>query len=129
MFTIFAYSKLVSNRLRYGNKEWSNLNVPASTACLQLYNWSDKSTYIRPPKYLNEMVFGETETELKNMRCLVKLENDVTCDLISPAGSIVRSSAAGEYLSDQGLVPRQFQSFGARRGNSEVTRLKINLSA
>ena len=96
------------------------MNVPAQASCQQLFQWSAQSTFIRPPSYLKEMV-DNTETELKHMRCLLKLEDDVTCDLISPAGSIVRSSAAGEYLLDQGLVPRQFQSFGARRGNSEVS--------
>ena len=112
--------KLVSNRLRFGNKEWSNLNVPAKSSCQQLFQWSEESTFIRSPSYLHEMVTSQNTSELKKMRCLVKLEDDVTCDLISPAGSIVRSSAAGEYLLEQGLVPRQFQSFGARRGNSEV---------
>ena len=66
------------------------------------------------------MVLETTTDPLKNMRCLLKLGNDITCDLISPAGSIVRNSPAAEYLSDSGLVPRQFHSFGARRGNSEI---------
>ena len=118
--------KLVSNRLRFGNKEWSNLNVPAQGSCQELFQWSPESTFIRPPSYLKEMMVDNTKTtELKKMRCLLKLEDDVTCDLISPAGSIVRSSAAGEYLLGQGLVPRQFQSFGARRGNSEVISFRI----
>merc|ERR1719211_562756 len=59
-------------------------------------------------------------SEMKNMRCLLKLEDNVTCDLISPAGSIVRASPAADYLTERGLVPRQFQSYGTRRGNSEV---------
>ena len=66
------------------------------------------------------MVLETTTDPLKKMRCLLKLGNDITCDLISPAGSIVRNSPAAEYLSDSGLVPRQFHSFGARRGNSEI---------
>ena len=63
----------------------------------------------------------KTRSDMKNMRCLLKLEDNITCDLISPAGSIVRGSPAGEYLAERGLVPRQFQSFGTRRGNSEVS--------
>ena len=109
--------KLVSNRINYGNKEWSNLQVPNKAGNSLLYQWNIDSTFIRPPNYLQDM----TElSDLKNMRCLLKLGNNVTCDLISPAGSIVRGSSAAEYLTQKGLVPRQFQSFGTRRGNSEV---------
>ncbi len=64
-----------------------------------------------------------TLTELKGMRCLLKLEDNITCDLISPAGSIVRASPAADYLMAKGLVPRQFQSYGTRRGNSEVYKI------
>ena len=67
------------------------------------------------------MTVTETiDDTLKSMRCLLKLGDDITCDLISPAGSIVRNSPAADYLSEAGLVPRQFHSYGARRGNSEV---------
>lgn len=111
--------KLVSNRISYGNKEWSNLNVPNSSENSLLYQWNPLSTFIQPPNYLQEMMTG-TMTQMKNMRCLLKLEDNVTCDLISPAGSIVRASPAADYLTERGLVPRQFQSYGTRRGNSEV---------
>lgn len=111
--------KLVSNRISYGNKEWSNLNVPNSAENSLLYQWNPLSTFIQPPNYLQEMM-TRTMSQMKNMRCLLKLEDNVTCDLISPAGSIVRASPAADYLTERGLVPRQFQSYGTRRGNSEV---------
>lgn len=111
--------KLVSNRISFGNKEWSALQVPNNPQNSKLYQWNQLSTFIRPPNYLQEMM-TDTLNELKSMRCLLKLEGNVTCDLISPAGSIVRTSPAAEYLCQRGLVPRQFHSYGARRGNSEV---------
>lgn len=107
---------LVSNRIRYGNKEWSNLNVPTSLENPLLYQWNPGSTFIRPPLYLTQSI----QKLADETRCLLKLGDDVSCDMISPAGSIVRGSPAGDYLTDRGLVPRQFQSFGTRRGNSEV---------
>ena len=61
-----------------------------------------------------------TMESLKEMRCLLKLGDEITCDLISPAGSIVRNSPAADYLTEAGLAPRQFHSFGARRGNRYV---------
>ena len=112
--------KLVSNRISYGNKEWSNLNVPNNPENSLLYQWNSLSTFIQPPNYLQEMI-TRTMSEMKNMRCLLKLEDNVTCDLISPAGSIVRASPAADYLTERGLVPRQFQSYGTRRGNGEVS--------
>lgn len=112
--------KLVSNRISFGNKEWSHLHVPSRSDNKLLYQWNSESTFIRPPKYLEEMM-TLAMSELKGMRCLLKLEDNITCDLISPAGSIVRASPAADYLMDKGLVPRQFQSYGTRRGNSEVS--------
>lgn len=110
--------KLVSNRIRYGiNKEWSNLNVPKCLENPLLYQWNPGSTFIRPPLYLTQSI---QELQQEEIRCLLKVGNDISCDMISPAGSIVRGSPAGDYLMDRGLVPRQFQSFGTRRGNSEV---------
>ena len=94
--------------------------MPNSSENNLLYQWNPLSTFIQPPNYLQEMMTG-TMTQMKNMRCLLKLEDNVTCDLISPAGSIVRASPAADYLTERGLVPRQFQSYGTRRGNSEVS--------
>jgi aconitate hydratase len=88
----------------------------------KLYQWSETSTFIRPPSYLEQMLKTKSETEelLKNMRCLLKVEDNISSDYISPAGSIVRTSPAADYLTQWGLVPRQFHSYGARRGNSEI---------
>ena len=114
--------KLVSNRIQFGNKEWSNLHVPYAEESPLLYAWNSSSTFIRPPSYFQD-ILTLTLSEMKNMRCLLKLEDNVACDLISPAGSIVRGSPAADYLVERGLVPRQFQSFGVRRGNSEVMKI------
>lgn len=114
-----AVFKLVSNRVSYGNKEWSALPVPQSAVNSHLYHWCPSSTFIQPPSYIQEMM-QERQHGLTGMRCLLKLEDNVSSDQISPAGSIVRNSPAADYLSSRGLVPRQFHSYGARRGNSQV---------
>ncbi len=118
-FVIPAVFRQVYSRISYGNKHWSQLDVPKS----QLYPWDTKSTFIQPPAYVSELfaTLDQPATSgLKNMRCLLKLGDNVTSDHISPAGSIVRNSPAADYLSSLGLVPREYNSYGARRGNCEV---------
>ncbi|CAB4058520.1 ACO [Lepeophtheirus salmonis] len=77
------------------------------------FPWSSDSTYIKCPEYIKEI--GSNARNWKNMRCLLKLGDNITSDHISPAGSITRSSPAAEYLSSLGLAPREYNSYGARR--------------
>ena len=109
-------------RLRYaevfkGDAEWNNLPAPED----EIYAWDSNSTYIAEPPFLTN--FSGKETMLKditNAYILVFLGDSVTTDHISPAGNISPNSAAGQYLQKLCVTPKEFNSFGARRGNHEV---------
>jgi aconitate hydratase len=96
-----------------GDDEWRSLPVPEGDR----YRWQDESTYIRRPTYV---VGDEPPDTVDGAYCLVSLGDSVTTDHISPAGSIRPDSPAGRYLVDHGIEPRDFNSYGARRGNHEV---------
>jgi len=100
-----------------GDERWRGLEVPGGDR----YAWDDASTYVRRPPYLSE-VPSEPQpiTDLRDARVLVVLGDSVTTDHISPAGSIKRDSPAGSYLQSLGVGPRDFNSYGSRRGNHEV---------
>jgi aconitate hydratase len=96
-----------------GDEQWRNLPVPEGDR----FAWDPSSTYVRRPTY----VAREQETgEIRGARCLVSLADSVTTDHISPAGAIRPDSPAGRYLIEHGVEPRDFNSYGARRGNHEV---------
>ncbi len=85
-----------------------------------VYDWPE-STYIKHPPFF-EVMGKEPEalTAIENARCLVKVGDSITTDHISPAGAIAEDSPAGEYLQAQGVEPKDFNSYGSRRGNHEV---------
>ena len=100
-----------------GDDRWNSVKVPAG----DLYDWSEKSTYIRKPPYFEHMVDPKAPVaDLNGMRVLALLGDSVTTDHISPAGSIPADSPAGKYLIGLGVKPGDFNSYGARRGNHEV---------
>jgi len=100
-----------------GDERWNSVQVPAG----DLYEWSDRSTYIRKPPYFDNMVDPKTSVrDLTGLRVLALLGDSVTTDHISPAGSIPVDSPAGKYLIGLGVKPGDFNSYGARRGNHEV---------
>lgn len=112
-----AMFREVYSKIQFGNQRWNSLYAPDSN----LYPWDAKSTYIKPPPFFNNM--DTTLPVIKNIedaRVLLILGDSVTTDHISPAGSISRNSPAARYLSGHGLTPREFNSYGARRGNDEV---------
>ena len=85
------------------------------------FQWDEKSTYIKKPPYFDHMVDPATSIQdLDGLRVLAMLGDSVTTDHISPAGSIAVDSPAGKYLIAQGVEPKDFNSYGARRGNHEV---------
>jgi aconitate hydratase len=100
-----------------GDERWRDLPVPEGDR----FAWDPGSTYVRRPSYL-ESVSGDHEpvADIRGARCLVSLGDSVTTDHISPAGSIRPDSPAGRYLVERGVEPREFNSYGARRGNHEV---------
>ncbi|MDZ7735824.1 MAG: aconitate hydratase AcnA [Gammaproteobacteria bacterium] len=100
-----------------GDERWNSLKTPDS----ELYAWDDKSTYIQNPPYFTGMSQEPDELEpITGARVLALLGDSITTDHISPAGSIKANSPAGKYLIDNGVEPKDFNSYGARRGNHEV---------
>ncbi len=100
-----------------GDANWQGMPVPSG----EIFQWDDSSTYIKRPPYFDQMVDPETSiTDFSSMRVLALLGDSVTTDHISPAGSIPKDSPAGKYLIAHGVQPKDFNSYGARRGNHEV---------
>jgi aconitate hydratase len=86
-----------------------------------LYPWDDDSTYVRLPSFFEGIKAHPSPIEpIENARVLLKLGDSVTTDHISPAGAFPHHGPAGKYLVDNGVSPRDFNSFGSRRGNHEV---------
>ncbi|NDV92051.1 aconitate hydratase AcnA [Alteromonas sp. 345S023] len=99
-----------------GSGEWNALSVSETS----VYDWPD-STYIKHPPFFQTMGSEpEALTSINNARCLVKVGDSITTDHISPAGAIAVDSPAGEYLQEKGVSPKDFNSYGSRRGNHEV---------
>jgi len=109
-------------RSRYANvfegpEEWKTIE----TATGETYRWDPGSTYVKLPPFFEEMrPEPEPVTDVTGARALAKLADSVTTDHISPAGAIKKESPAGEYLVEHQVRPREFNSYGARRGNHEV---------
>jgi aconitate hydratase len=101
-----------------GDARWDKLQVEAS----ERYPWDLRSTYLRKPPYFEGMSKAPPESveDIRGARVLAVLGDSITTDHISPAGSIQKDSPAGHYLIDHGVEPKDFNSYGARRGNHEV---------
>ena len=100
-----------------GDEQWKAISVTGSA----LYPWDPASTYIKKPPYFDSL--GDPSrpvSDLAGLRVLAMLGDSVTTDHISPAGSIAVDSPAGQYLISLGVEPKDFNSYGARRGNHEV---------
>ena len=96
---------------------WNGVTVTAS----EIYDWRSDNTYIQEPPFFSvEYAKGRKIEPIRNARALVMLGDSVTTDHISPAGSISPQSPAGEFLRSLGIEPRDFNSYGSRRGNHEV---------
>ncbi|KAI8552820.1 hypothetical protein RHMOL_Rhmol06G0297900 [Rhododendron molle] len=100
-----------------GNPMWNSLSVPSSS----LYAWDPNSTYIHEPPYFKDMTMDPPGPRgVKDAYCLLNFGDSITTDHISPAGSIHKDSPAAKYLLERGVHPRDFNSYGSRRGNDEV---------
>ena len=100
-----------------GDERWRDLPVPEGNR----YAWDSDSTYVAMPPFFSGLSQELPPlTDIVDARVLVMLGDSVTTDHISPAGSIARSSPAGEWLIARGVEPRDFNSYGARRGHHEV---------
>jgi aconitate hydratase len=104
-------------RVTEGGDQWRALPVPAG----ELYRWDAVSTYIKsPPFFAGMRREPAAASDVRGARVLALLGDSVTTDHISPAGSIPKDSPAGRYLVGLGVEPKDFNSYGARRGNHEV---------
>ena len=109
-------------RKRYGNvfegdKEWQDIEVTGGLT----YEWDVKSTYVQEPPYFVDLAHTpKPVTDIVDARILGLFLDSITTDHISPAGAIKRDSPAGRYLTEHGVAPHDFNSYGSRRGNHEV---------
>ena len=100
-----------------GDANWQNLKFPSG----ETYGWEPDSTYIRKAPYFDGMPAKPTPVQdIVDARVLAVLGDSVTTDHISPAGSIKLNGPAGKYLTEHGVKPSDFNSYGSRRGNHEV---------
>ncbi len=100
-----------------GDDRWAELAATGDES----YAWDDASTYVKLPPYFDGMQMEPGEiSDIRSARVLAVLGDSVTTDHISPAGSIQADSPAGRYLVEHGVEPKDFNSYGARRGNHEV---------
>jgi aconitate hydratase len=100
-----------------GTERWKAIEVPAG----ETFSWDPGSTYVRKPPYFEGMSREPAPlTDITGAKVLALLGDSVTTDHISPAGSIKVDSPAGRYLQDNGVAPKDFNSYGSRRGNHEV---------
>ncbi len=100
-----------------GDEPWRKLKVPKG----RTYAWDETSTYVRKPPFFDAIPKApKALADISGARVLAVLGDSVTTDHISPAGSIAKGSPAAKYLVAHGVEPRDFNSYGARRGNHEV---------
>ncbi|MEK7402541.1 MAG: aconitate hydratase AcnA [Gemmatimonadota bacterium] len=100
-----------------GDAQWQSLSVPEG----KTYAWDASSTYVKNPPYFDGMTMSPPGIRpIVGARCLALLGDSITTDHISPAGSIPQSSPAGKWLVEHGVTKKDFNSYGARRGNHEV---------
>jgi aconitate hydratase len=100
-----------------GDERWQHLPVPTGDR----FDWEGASTYIRRPPFLENLTLTPApRADLTGARALAVLGDSITTDHISPAGNIKADSPAGRYLVAHGVAPKEFNSYGARRGNHEV---------
>ncbi|WP_209596836.1 aconitate hydratase AcnA [Ruegeria sp. HKCCSP351] len=100
-----------------GDEKWQSVEVPQQ----ETYDWPPTSTYIQNPPYFQGMgAEPGTISNIEGAKVLAILGDMVTTDHISPAGSFATTTPAGKYLTERQVQPREFNSYGSRRGNHEV---------
>ncbi len=101
-----------------GDENWESLEIPEGDR----YEWGEESTYVKRPPYFEGMPADAPEgfDEIKGAKAIALLGDSVTTDHISPAGAIKKDTPGGQYLIENGVEQREFNSYGSRRGNHEV---------
>ncbi len=101
-----------------GDENWRSMKIPKGDT----FQWDPQSTYVKNPPYFENFSAEEPPAlkDVEKARVLVMVGDSVTTDHISPAGSIQKDGPAGKYLTEHGVLPKDFNSYGARRGNHEI---------
>ena len=100
-----------------GPKQWQQIKTEKSS----IYNWEENSTYVKKPPFFDNLPDQpEGFKKIKDARPLLILGDMVTTDHISPAGNIQKESPTGEYFMEHQILPKDYNSYGSRRGNHEV---------
>ncbi|XP_048827480.1 cytoplasmic aconitate hydratase [Brienomyrus brachyistius] len=116
-FVIPAMFKEVYTKVENVNERWNSLKASSD----KLYTWDPNSTYIKSPPFFDGLAREpQLPKSINDAYVLLYLGDSVTTDHISPAGNIARNSPAARYLTSKGLSPRDFNSYGSRRGNDAV---------
>ncbi|XP_062373049.1 LOW QUALITY PROTEIN: cytoplasmic aconitate hydratase [Sardina pilchardus] len=116
-YVIPAMFKEVYEKIEKVNEQWNSLVAPSD----ELYTWDPKSTYIKSPPFFTGLTRElQPPQTIVDAYVLLNFGDSVTTDHISPAGNIARNSPAARYLTGRGLNPREFNSYGSRRGNDAV---------
>jgi aconitate hydratase len=111
-----------NERVQIGNPQWDSLKIPSADRYPQ-YPWAEYSSYISRAPFFDTITQKNTLSKIiciNNARVLLYLGDNVSTDHISPAGSISRTCPAAKYLTQKGIPPRDYNSFGSRRGNDSV---------
>ncbi|XP_061488033.1 cytoplasmic aconitate hydratase isoform X2 [Rhineura floridana] len=116
-YVIPGMFKEVYQKIETVNKAWNALDVSSD----KLYAWNPESTYIKSPPFFENLTLElQPPKSIVDAYVLLNIGDSVTTDHISPAGNIARNSPAARYLTNRGLTPRDFNSYGSRRGNDAV---------
>lgn len=109
--------KSVYSKISKGTPRWNDLKVSKD----KTYKWKDDSTYIHNPPFFQTLTKDKPKVvDIKNAYCLLNMGDSITTDHISPAGNIAKNSPAARYLTERGVKPNDFNTYGARRGNDEI---------
>ena len=109
--------KRVYDGIEKSNQDWNAIPVAEGA----LYDWKEDSTYIQNPPFFENLAGGPSEiVDIRGARALVKVSDSVTTDHISPAGSFKSDTPAGRFLVERGIAPKDFNSYGSRRGNDRI---------
>ncbi|OQV16195.1 Cytoplasmic aconitate hydratase [Hypsibius exemplaris] len=109
----------VYSRVENGNSRWNALEAHPS----ELYPWDVNSTYVKYPPYFDRMSLNIAPIfPIRDAHVLLNLGDSITTDHISPAGNIARNSPAARYLTDRGVAPKDYNSYGSRRGHDVVMK-------
>ncbi|XP_054656846.1 cytoplasmic aconitate hydratase [Dunckerocampus dactyliophorus] len=116
-FVIPSMFREVYEKIEKVNERWNSLVAPSD----KLYPWDSTSTYIKSPPFFDGLTMQlQPPKSIDGAYVLLNFGDSVTTDHISPAGNITRNSPAARYLSSRGVTPRDFNSYGSRRGNDAV---------